>query len=251
MTYIEELFSLEGKVAIVTGAARGNGKAIAEAFRAAHAAVVAVDILDTPDTLRIPECEYYKCDLTADEQLVELVGRVADKYGRIDVLVNNAGVSYGQEFENYSKEKWDLTYKVNLRAPFLLSQLVAEEMKRNSSGSIINITSLNSELAFPDNPAYVTTKGALKQLTKATAYDLGKYGIRANNIAPGYMLTSMTKNSWNDPVKREERKNRTLLGRWGKSSDLAGAAVFLASDASSFVTGQDLFVDGGWSIKGI
>ena len=124
-------------------------------------------------------------------------------------------------------------------------------MKVARSGSIINITSLNSDLAFPDNPAYVSSKGALKQLTKSTAYDFGKYGVRANNIAPGYMLTSMTQKSWSDPNKRKQRSERSILNRWGKPEDLAGAVIFLSSHASNFITGQDIFVDGGWSIKGI
>ena len=252
MKYVEEMFSLKNKVAIVTGAARGNGRAIAKAFCDAEAyAVVGIDILEEAENIHAPSYEYYKCDLMKDEELTKLVEYVIGKYDRIDILVNNAGVSYGQPFEEYTKENWDATYRVNLRAPFLLSQLVSATMKKQSSGSIINITSLNSELAFPDNPAYVAMKGGLKQLTKAIAYDLGKYGIRANNIAPGYILTSMTKNSWADPTKRRAREDRSMLGRWGSPGDLVGAAIFLASDASNFITGHDLFVDGGWSSKGL
>ena len=118
-------------------------------------------------------------------------------------------------------------------------------------GSIINITSLNSELAFPDNPAYVTFKGALKQMTKSFALDLGKHGIRCNNIGPGYIRTNMTKQSWSDPIRRKQREDKTALGRWGKPSDLCGVVIFLASDASGYITGQDIYVDGGWMIKGL
>ena len=154
--------------------------------------------------------------------------------------------------DNVDKVKVSIeTYNVDLKAPYVLSKMVAEEMKKKSNGSIINITSLNSELAFPDNPAYITMKGGLKQLTKSLAYDLGKHNIRVNNVGPGYMKTNMTKKSWSDPKTYEERKNKTVLQRWGKPSDLIGITVFLASDASSYITGQDIYVDGGWLIKGL
>ena len=253
MSYIEDLFSLDGKVSIVTGAARGNGKAILEALSHAGSTVVAVDVLkeEVESTSEELGCDFYICDITSEEELQAMVAHVIRRHEKIDVLVNNAGVTHGQKFEDYSCDKWELTYEVNLKAPFRLSQMVSKHMIKRKSGSIINISSLNSDLAFPDNPAYMASKGGLKQLTKSAAYDLGKYGIRANNIVPGYMLTSMTMNSWGNPEKRKQREDRSLLGRWGASSDLAGASVFLASDASSFVTGQDLFVDGGWSVKGI
>ena len=113
------------------------------------------------------------------------------------------------------------------------------------------MTSLNSELAFPENPAYVTFKGALKQLTKSIALDFGEYNIRANNLGPGYMKTKMTEKSWDNKQTNEQRKNKTVLRRWGHPEDLVGAAIFLASNASNYVTGQDIYVDGGWLIKGL
>ena len=124
-------------------------------------------------------------------------------------------------------------------------------MKDQGGGSIINITSIGAELGFPNNPAYIAAKGALKQLTKSLALDLGPFGIRVNNIGPGYFRTDMTKGSWNDPQLEEDRIRRTILGRWGEPDDLAGAAIFLASEASRYITGQDLYVDGGWLAKGL
>jgi NAD(P)-dependent dehydrogenase (short-subunit alcohol dehydrogenase family) len=251
MTYIDELFSLNGQVAIVTGAARGNGAAIASGLLRAGATVVAVDIEMTKLSVLLDGCDFYICDITETEQLKKLVRYVLKKYKKIGILVNNAGVSYSHSFEEYPHELWEKTQKVNVQAPFELMQLASKNMKENRKGSIINITSLNSEQAFPHNAAYVTSKGALKQLTKAAAYDLGKYQIRVNNIGPGYMKTSMTLESWNDPVKNKQRREKTILNRWGSPSDLVGACIFLASAASSYITGQDIYVDGGWLIKGV
>ena len=246
MTYLDTLFSLKDKVAIVTGAARGNGKAIALGLKNAGADVVAVDIAENDIG-----CDMYYCDIATKSNLSALVEYVIDKYGKINILVNNAGVSFGSDFTDYPEELWAKTYEVNLKAPFELTKLVAEHMKTSKTGSIINITSLNAELAFPNNPAYMAFKGALKQLTKSTAYDLGSYGVRANNLGPGYIKTSMTEESWYNPKLHNIRKNRTLLGRWGNPEDLIGAAIFLASDASSYITGQDIYVDGGWLTKGL
>jgi len=239
---IDNIFSLEGKVAIVTGASGGNGAAIANGFRDHGAVVFNLDIKPGDHNNN-----FIECDITNKESLEKIIEYIVSKCGTIDILVNNAGVTYG----GYSDEVWEKTYNVDLKAPYILSKMVAEEMKKKSNGSIINITSLNSELAFPDNPAYITMKGGLKQLTKSLAYDLGKHNIRVNNVGPGYMKTNMTKKSWSDPKTYEERKNKTVLQRWGKPSDLIGITVFLASDASSYITGQDIYVDGGWLIKGL
>ena len=240
-----DMFSLKEKVAIVTGSARGNGNAIAKALSLAGAEVVGLDIYSAA----IADFAQYNCDIT-DEHIVDsILKSIVKKHGHIDILVNNAGITHSHDFLEYPEHLWDKTYMVNLKAPFRLMQKAAKSM--GQGGSIINITSLNAELAFPDNPAYVAFKGALKQLTKSAALDLAKYGIRVNNVAPGYFKTDMTKGSWNDPDKRKEKSDRTMLGRWGEPSDLAGISIFLASDASSYITGQDIYVDGGWTAKGL
>ena len=125
-----------------------------------------------------------------------------------------------------------------------------EGLTQSDSPSVINITSLNAKLAFPNNPAYVASKSALAGLTRSFALDYGKLGIRVNNVAPGYIKTDMTGESWTDESKRKKRQERTMLGRWGSVQDLVGPVVFLASDASSYITGQTIYVDGGWSVKG-
>jgi len=257
MSYIENLFSLNQKVAIVTGSARGNGKAIAEALLRAGAKVYLVDILK--EVVEVCD-EFKKANLLAEYEILDLanfnelepfIDKVYSENLRIDILVNNAGVSYSENILDYPEEMWENTYNINLKAPYQLSKLVSRYMIENDGGSIINITSLNSELAFPNNPAYVTSKGALKQMTKSFALDLGKFNIRCNNIGPGYMKTEMNKASWEDLDKRKARSEKTVLGRWGDPKDLAGLVVFLSSDSSSYLTGQDIYVDGGWLIKGI
>ena len=246
---MNKMFALDSKIAIVTGAAQGNGKAIAKGLSEAGASVIGLDI---KENINIKDCDYVVCDITNDKHLEKIVTYVINKYQKIDILVNNAGVSYPHDFLSYPEDLWEKTYNVNLKAPYKLMKAVARQMKKNNvGGSIINITSLNSEMAFPNNPAYVASKGALKQLTKSAALDLGKYNIRVNNIGPGYIMTKMTENSWTDPDKRRQRAEKTVLGRWGEPEDLVGAAIFLASDASSYVTGQDIYVDGGWLIKGL
>ena len=257
MTYLESLFSLENKVAAVTGAARGNGRAIAEALARAGAEVLLVDVL--PEVARTAEefaaqnlrAHPHVLDITDDAARRRLGDLVAERFGRLDILVNNAGVSYSHPGLDYPDDLWEKTYRVNLHAPFKLAAMFGQLMASAGKGSIINVTSLNAELAFPDNPAYVAFKGALRQLTKSIALDFGKFGVRANNIGPGYFKTDMTLQSFNDPLRNRQRSDRTILGRWGAPEDLAGIAVFLASDASGYITGQDIYVDGGWIVKGL
>jgi NAD(P)-dependent dehydrogenase (short-subunit alcohol dehydrogenase family) len=256
MNYLEKLFSLEGKNSIITGAALGNGRAISEALFRAGSNVLLVD-KNSKDLEKakneIKEISFSKnhevlscdCDVSDEKQVL----RIRDVFERVDILVNNAGVTIGADFLDYAEDDWDLTFNVNLKAPFRIMQIIAPLMPPGSS--IINITSLNSELGFPGNPAYAASKGALKQLTKAAAIDLSSSGIRVNNVGPGYMKTAMTLKSWENPSTRNERSSRTILGRWGMPEDLAGAVIFLASEASGYVTGQDIYVDGGWIAKGL
>ena len=229
-----KLFDLKNKVIIVTGSSGGNGSAITRGLKDSGAIVIEADLPD--------------CDITSNKDLDQLIENAISHNGIIDGLVNCAGVTYGNNIFDYSEDDWENTYKINLKAPFELSRKVAKIMKK-TGGSIINITSLNAELAFPNNPAYVAFKGGLKQLTKALALDLGKYNIRVNNIGPGYIKTSMTKKGWSE--NREEIEERTILGRWGEPEDLIGATIFLLSSASSYITGQDIYVDGGYLIKGL
>ena len=256
MTYLEELFSLEGKVAVVTGASRGIGQGLAEALLKAGARgiLVAVNEERLRETTRAFAAEglqafAHPCDLEIPEQIDGLIDYVAREHGRIDVLVNNAGVTFGHDLFDYPDEQWERTLRIDLEAPFRLGRGFARMMRDQGGGSIINMTSIAAELGSPDNPAYAAAKGGLKQLTKAMAMDLARHGIRVNNIGPGYFRTDMGAQSWNDPEKREQRTRRTLVGRWGEPPDLAGMVILLASDASGYITGQDFYVEGGWLTK--
>ena len=228
------LFSLEGKVVIITGSKGGNGSAISKGLKDHGAIVFDVDL---------PEY-----DVTKNEDLDKLIKNLMYKHQVVDGLINCAGITRGNDLFSYTEKDWNDTYLVNLKAPYELSRKVAEIMEDNG-GSIINITSLNSELGFPNNPAYIASKGGLKQLTKSLAVDLGKYKIRVNNVGPGYIKTNMTKKGWEN--NRSKIKEKTILGRWGEPEDLVGVCVFLLSNYSSYITGQDIYVDGGWLAKGL
>jgi NAD(P)-dependent dehydrogenase (short-subunit alcohol dehydrogenase family) len=251
------LFSLADKVVLITGTSRGIGRALAQAFLDAGAVVL-------PVTRRLPadwiapagdQQERWRpliCDL-ADREALEALperARVAGG-GRIDVLVNNAGVTLPGGDDPYDPQLHTATRTILLDAPYYLCGRIAPMMAAQGGGSIINITSINAELAFPENPAYVSSKGALRMLTKAVARDFGEHNVRANNLCPGYVRTDMTAASYADAERRELLRARTMLGRWGEPEDVAGPCLFLASDASAYVTGSDLYVDGGWAAKGL
>ncbi len=239
---------LFGKNILITGGSRGNGEGIAKGMLRNRANVIVFDKLKG----NVDGIHYYDVDLLDRKLTASIFEKVVQEFGPIDVLVNNAGVTFGSPSENYGVDIWDLTIGVNLTTPFLMSQMVARELiKEGKPGSIISITSLGAEFGFPENPAYCASKGGLKQLTKALAYDWAKYGIRANNVGPGYMHTNMTNISYNDEKMHQDRLNHMMIKRWGEPSDLAGVCIFLASDMSDYITGQDIYVDGGWTAKGL
>lgn len=255
---VGDWFDLRGQVAIVTGAAHGIGRAIAEGLAGVGVNVVLVDILVEElqqvaaaianagqDALAIP------ADLGNENDLSMLVDRTISKFGRIDILVNCAGVSRGGACEEYSQEDWDFTFNVNVRAAFRLGKLVARHMIERKRGSIINVTSIGASLGFPNNPAYQASKGAQQQLTRAMACDWAKYNIRVNNLCPGHILADMTKKSWSDPDTYKQRAALCMMGRWGKPGELVGPVIFLASRASSYMTGNDLYIDGGYAKTGL
>ncbi|MGH6946749.1 MAG: SDR family oxidoreductase [Kiloniellales bacterium] len=242
---LAKLFSLSGRQALVTGASRGIGQAIAAGLAAAGAQVVGCGRSAAPETA-LPGVDYRALDVTDEAALEALIAGLP----RLDILVNAAGTSLPPAAgKDGDQARFDTTLAVDLTAVYRCCRRAAERM--GEGGSIINVTSIGSVLGMPDNPGYVAAKGGLRQLSRALAVDLGPRGIRVNNLAPGYIRTAMTAQSYADPELNAQRRRHTALGRWGEPDDLVGAAIFLASPASAYVTGIDLFVDGGWTAKGL
>jgi len=242
----EKSFSVDGMIVIVTGAGRGNGYSIADGLSRLGGKVFGLDI-----RFEKGECSFaqIECDITNEEALKSVISMINKAEGRIDGLVNNAGITMSPE-NCYSRNTFEKTISVNTLAPLRLSWMLAELMKKQGKGSIVNITSLGAHLGFPDNPAYQASKAALSQITKSMAMDYGSCGIRVNSVCPGYIVTQMTQASFDDPEKRKERQKRMMLNRWGRPEDLVGPCAFLLSDASEYVTGAEIPVDGGWLAKG-
>lgn len=240
-------FDVSGYVTIVSGANRGNGYAIAKGLEEAGANVVRIDISFDSSM----DADDWEFDLSNTSEIPDLVNQIFSKHGRIDALVNNAGISLPSSDPYADIHVYDETLAVNLHGAFALCSAICPIMASHSAGAIVNVTSLGAELGFPDNPSYQVSKAGLRQLTKAIARDWGAKGIRANNLCPGYIRTAMTEKSHADSILHDERKNRTMLNRWGESADLAGPAIFLISEAAAYITGSDIYVDGGWTAKGL
>lgn len=242
-----ELFNLNRSVAVVTGAGQGNGFAIAQGLVAAGADVIGVDLRFPSEQKGVRQLVG---SVAAEETLNQVRGQLtASDFSHL-ILVNNAGVTFPQE-GRYAESSWRRTLEINLTAPFLWIEGLADVFRATKSGSIINITSLAAERAFPNNPAYIASKGGLKMLSKYYARTLGPSGVRVNNLGPGYIVTEMTRESYADEITRHARARHTFLGRWGNPYDLVGACTFLAAPASAYITGQDLYVDGGWTANGL
>lgn len=248
---MEDLFSIHNKVVIITGGGRGIGKLLVNEMWKRNAIIYSIDKF-FPNIISKENYFEIKCDIVNMRQFDRICDQIFKKHGKIDILINNAGVTFPKKTDsNYPINKWEKTLKINLTAAFMCAQSVIKFMKKQKSGSIINMTSINAELGFPNNPAYIASKGGLKMLTKSFAKDYGKYGIRVNSLGPGYIKTDMTKKSFENKKTRIAREKQTLLGKWGNAFDLVGPCIFLSSDASKYVTGQDVYVDGGWLANGL
>jgi len=251
---ILDKFSLNGKSGIVTGAGSGIGRAIAGGLAEAGADVVIAG--RNLDKLAITAREYaggggrllpLTVDMKNRDSIRSLVDRTEAEFGKIDFLFNNAGTIHRQPSEDHSSEAWEEVLQVNLTGPFLLAQAAARLMiSKNIKGRIVNTSSLIAVFGGKTVPSYAASKGGLTQLTKAMCNDFGQYGINVNAIGPGWVKTELTQALQKDEQRYNEITARIPLGRWADPQDLAGTAVFLASAASDYITGQIIFVDGGY-----
>ena len=238
------IFSVQGKVVLVVGASRGIGKAIAKLFSDQGAIVAGASRRIDPEH---GLSYFYETDVRDRIAVQDMVDELVSELGKIDVLVNAFGVASVTAQDEYFLSMLE----VNLAGVFSVCSSVIPSMLRCSSGSIINIASVAASRSIPNNPAYMASKGGVVSLTKALARDYGDKGLRVNCISPGYILTDMTNDSYKKIDTQRARANLSFLGRWGMPSEIAPLAVFLGSDASSFITGNEIFVDGGWHAKGL
>lgn len=247
------LFDLNGKIALITGSARGLGKAIAESLASYGATVVLNDINKEELKTTINEFNEHKFivdsevfDVTNEAKIKNGIESIISRLGKIDILVNNAGINRRDPILEMNEKDWDAVLNVNLKSIFLVSRNVVPYMMKNGLGKIINMASLTSEGARPTIAAYTTSKGGVKMLTKSMAIEWAEYNIQVNAIGPGYFKTEMNTVLVEDPKFNEWVLSKTPAKRWGELSDLTGIAVFLASLASDFINGQIIYVDGGW-----
>ncbi|MGH6915769.1 MAG: SDR family NAD(P)-dependent oxidoreductase, partial [Geminicoccales bacterium] len=244
---------LQGKVAIVTGAARGIGLAVAKRFASEGARVVLSDIERTSGEEAAEAIQgaggdalFLACDVGAKAEVDALIAGAVAAYGRLDILVANAGIVHAADFLELAEEDFDRVLRVNLKGVFLCGQAAARQMvEQDGGGAIVNMSSVNAVMAIPSIAPYVVSKGGINQLTRVMALALAEKGIRVNAIGPGSIATEMAQAVLSDPEKAKGALSRTPLGRFGEPDEVAKVALFLASDDSSYITGQVIYPDGG------
>jgi 3-oxoacyl-[acyl-carrier protein] reductase len=241
---------LENKTAIVTGSSSGIGKAIAEKFLSEGASVVFSDINDFDVSRFGNKAIFVKCDVSKSNEVDDLIKTCVDKFGRVDIMVNNAGIGGLGDILMTEDGAWQKTIDINLSGVFYGIRAAGRAMKEKGvKGSIINMTSILGSVGFEGALAYCASKGGVGQLTKTSALEMAPLGIRVNAIAPGFIKTNMTKGVQEDEKLSKLINGMTPLGYMGEPEDIANAAVFLASEDSKYVTGSILYVDGGWTAR--
>ncbi|GAB3429229.1 SDR family oxidoreductase [Massilia solisilvae] len=241
---------LANKIAIVTGASQGIGLACASRLVQEGARVMLADVRETEGHAAVEQlgaaARFFCADVSQKADVDALVAATLEAFGQLDILVNNAGVTHAAEFLDLAEEDFDRVLRINLKSMFLCSQAAAREMIKRGSGCIINMSSVNAELAIPNQVPYVVSKGGVNQLTRVAAISLASHGVRVNAIGPGTILTELAKKAvLGSPEARHTILSRTPLGRCGEPEEVAAIAAFLASDDASYLTGQTLYADGG------
>jgi NAD(P)-dependent dehydrogenase (short-subunit alcohol dehydrogenase family) len=250
----DDLFSVAGQVVLISGGSRGIGRGLAEGFarRGATTIITGRDAATVEQTARAIAAPAgtvrpLVCDVADSAAIERLVDTVIREFGRVDTLINVAGVNRRKPAERLTEDDYDYVLDINLKGPFLLSLAVGRHQLQLGSGSQINIASLNNDRPLNGVAPYAMSKAAMGHMTRSLAMEWGPRGVRVNAIAPGFILTDLTKKLWAQPAVHDWGMTNTPLKRLGQPEDLVGTAVFLASEASAFMTGQVLFVDGGFS----
>ena len=251
----DELFSVKHQVVLVSGASRGIGRAIAEGFATRGAKLVITGrVAETIEQTAREICpaggdvRAKVCDVADTEAIRRVIAEVIDEFGRIDTLVNCAGVNKRMKVESFTEEDYDFITDINIKGAFFMAQAVGRQMIRARSGSQINVDSLNSHRPLSRVAPYAMSKAAMSHMTRSMAMEWGPHGVRVNAIAPGFTLTDLARRLWEENEEMNQwREQNTPLRRIGQPKDMVGAAIFLASKAAAFITGQVLYVDGGTS----
>ncbi len=249
-----QLFDLTSRVAIMTGAGRGLGRTMALALAAAGADL-ALASRSTPELESLVEeiealgrrAIAVPTDITSPDACEALVAAAVERLGRLDILVNNAGTNVRKSALEITPDEYDFVIQTNLNGYFNGARAAGRRFVEQGSGKVINISSILGSVALPNQAAYASSKGAIDQLTKVLAIEWATANVQVNGLAPTYFETDLTRPLYDDPERKAFIEERTPMGRWGQPHELAGAVIFLASDASDFVTGQTILVDGGWT----